>query len=660
LALPECKIGQLPLLTEAERERLVVQRNQTARAYPPPLCLHELIEAQAERTPEATAVVGQDGALTYRQLQQRANQLARHLLQLGVQAEDLVGVYLDRSAEMVAALLGILKAGAAYLPLDPLFPPERIALMLDDAHSPLIVTQQRLREELPPHQAQVVCLDGDRQQIAGRSAERPAMAVAAEQLAYVIYTSGSTGKPKGVQIPHAAVVNFLRSMAERPGMAAGERLLAVTTLSFDISVLELFLPLSVGGTVEVVAREAVADAGRLVERLSGGEVDVMQATPTTWRMLVEAGWAGNPQLKILCGGEAFPPELAEALLPRCGSLWNMYGPTETTIWSSVHQVQAAGGPVPLGEPIANTQFYLLDRYGNLTPEGVPGELHIGGRGLARGYRNRPELTREKFIADPFGAGPESRLYRTGDLARYQSDGELEFLGRLDHQVKVRGFRIELGEIEAALSGHAMVRSAVVAARDDGRGQTQLVGYLLCEGESRPSVGALREHLRKGLPEYMLPSAFVFLEAFPLTPNGKVDRRALPAPETSRPLLEDAYAPPESDLERRLAAIWCEVLQLEQVGVNDNFFDLGGHSLLLVQLANRLRDVAGREIPILDLFKYPTVRTLAEFLRGGAGDEQDAKTEDDAAQSAVDGKSRLLRLRQKRRTGAVSGDSSDAS
>jgi aminoglycoside N3'-acetyltransferase len=430
-------------------------------------------------------------------------------------------------------------------------------------------------------------------------------------------TSGSTGLPKGVAIEHRSVVNFLASMRREPGLRAGDRLLAVTTLSFDIAGLELYLPLAVGACVEVVSREVAADPARLRERLAHSGATVMQATPASWRMLVEAGWERAPALKVLCGGEALGRELANALLARACEVWNLYGPTETTIWSAAYKLdgkQGAGSAVPLGRPIANTQLYVLDEAMQPVPAGVAGELYIGGAGLARGYLNRPELTAEKFVPDPFGPVPGGRLYRTGDLARYRPDGTLEYLGRIDHQVKVRGYRIELGEVEAVLRKQAGVREAVVVAREAMPGDQRLVAYVVPAQGPGPAVSELRDFVKAQLPDYMVPSAFVLLDALPLTPNGKVDRRALPAPDYARPELEKGLVAPHDAFERQLTHMWEDLLGVTPIGVQDDFFALGGHSLLAVQLFAHVEKWTGQHLPLAILFQNPTIAQLASSLR----------------------------------------------
>ncbi|MEQ8962627.1 MAG: amino acid adenylation domain-containing protein, partial [Coleofasciculus sp. C2-GNP5-27] len=469
-----------------ELQQRLEQLNQTQTYYPADYCIHQLIEQAERRTPDKIAIRFDGQTLTYRELNRRANQVAHYLQTLQVRPDVLVGICLERSLDMVVGLLGILKAGGAYVPLDPAYPQERLALMIEDSQVPVIVTEQDQLTRLPDTQAQVVCLDRDQQAIAQHSPENLDSGVTPDHLAYTIYTSGSTGKPKGVQVLHRGVVNFLTSMSVAPGLTPKDTLLAVTTICFDIAALELYLPLIVGADIVLVTRDVAADATQLSPVLQESGATVMQATPATWRMLLAAGWQGNAQLKILCGGEPMSRELARQLLERSASLWNMYGPTETTIWSAVHKVESADKPIPIGRPIANTQIYLAHPQQNssdpirFVPVEEPGELLIGGVGLARGYFNRPDLTDERFIPDPFSPEPGARLYRTGDLARYLPDGTLECLGRLDHQVKIRGFRIELGEIESALYQHPGIRDAVVVARDDSSGEKRLVAYLVSD------------------------------------------------------------------------------------------------------------------------------------------------------------------------------------
>ncbi len=633
IANPEQRLLDLPLLTEQERYQLLVEWNHTQTNYPHEICIHQLFEAQVERTPDAVAVVFDDLQLTYRELNARANKVARYLQTLGVGPEVLVGICVERSLDMVVGLLGILKAGGAYVPLDPQLPQERLVLMLNDSQVPILLTTQNLGAQLPDQEVRLVCLDADLKGMALESQDNPISGVKSDNLAYVIYTSGSTGQPKGVEICHSSAANFLNSIQQQPGLTNDDILLAVTTISFDIAVLELYLPLIVGAKVVLVSREVASDGRQLLAQLVKSGATVMQATPATWRLLLAAGWSETPRLKILCGGEALPQELANQLLEKSTIVWNLYGPTETTVWSTVKKVEAdrtKDTTSSIGRPIANTQIYLLDAHLQPVPIGVPGELHIGGAGLARGYRHRIELTQQKFIPNPFFKSDEfkvmsdefeenssiqnskfSRLYKTGDLARYLLDGNIEYLGRIDHQVKIRGFRIELGEVESALAQHPNVQQTVVTAREDTPGNQRLVAYIVPHQQPSPTIDQLRRFLKQQLPEYMVPTAFAILEAMPLTPNGKVDRRALPVPESNRE--QATFAPARTPIEEMLALIWADVLGVKLVGVLDNFFILGGHSLLATQVISRVRTTMNVELPLRSLFEAPTIAELAEYV-----------------------------------------------
>ncbi len=591
---------------------------QTQVDYPRDLCIHQILEDRARRNPESVALEFQGRVLTYGELDARANQLAHFLRGRGVKAERLVGVCLDRSIEMVVALLGVLKAGGAYVPLDPAYPSDRISYVLEDAHVSLLLTQESMLATLPPTSAEIICLDPDWGAFADVDSGRVAAVVEPGNLAYVIYTSGSTGRPKGVQLEHRSVVNFLCSMQREPGMTANDVLVAVTTLSFDIAGLELYLPLLAGGRLVVAPREATYDGRLLRQLLDESGATVMQATPTTWRVLLESGWEGNLRVKVLVGGEALSADLASQLALRCGSVWNMYGPTETTIWSSVYKVEGRDEKlVPIGKPIANTTFHILDGERQPVEKGAEGELYIGGEGLARGYFERSELTAEKFVPDPSSSTPNARLYRTGDLARYRPDGNVEFLGRIDNQVKIRGFRIELGEIEAVLEQHTGVTQAVVTAREDTPGDKRLVAYFVRAAAHSVASNELRSHAAKQLPDYMLPAAFVQMAKLPLTPNGKVDRKALPAPTLADFEIRTEFLAPRDETERKLVQLFEQVLGVSPISVNVSFFDLGGRSILAARLFTKILHVFGKELPLSTLFHSPTVEQLAKELQPSA-------------------------------------------
>ena len=617
---PQQNLRELPLLSPAQRQQLLVDWNNTKTDYPQDQCIHQLFEAQVERTPDAIAVVFETQQLTYTELNCRANQLAHYLQSLGVGPEVLVGILVERSLEMIVGLLGILKAGGAYVPLDPDYPIERISFMLKDAAVKVLLTQQQLIDKLPEHQAQLFCLDANWTFISESSTLNLINTVTSENLAYVIYTSGSTGLPKGVQIPHSGVTNFLYSMKQKLGLTAKDILLAVTTICFDIAALEFYLPLLVGSQVVLLRREQTTDGRKLSEKLVQSGATIMQATPASWQLLLGSEWPGNHQLKILCGGEALPPELSHQLLQRSECLWNVYGPTETTIWSTIYQVESDLQATDtkdtfesIGRPIFNTQIYILDSNLQPVPIGIPGELHIGGAGLARGYLNRPELTEEKFISNPFDNskvnGQNSKLYKTGDLARYLPDGNIKYLGRIDNQVKIRGFRIELGEIEVVLSHRPDVQTTAVIVREDTPGDKRLVAYVVLADDSQTTSSELRQFLANQLPAYLVPNTFVILDSLPLTPNGKCDRRALPLPNPELNRSVD-YVAPDNPTQEAIAAIFSQVLKLEKVGIYDNLFEMGGNSLQATQVISRLRESFSLELPLRRLFEQPTVADLA--------------------------------------------------
>ncbi len=609
VADPGCPVGDLPLLSPAEVEQLVTGWNDTAEPFPADLCVHERIAAQAARTPEAVALSFGGEPLFYQELVERAGRLARRLVRLGVGPDVPVGLCADRSPALLVGVLGILQAGGAYVPLDPTHPRERLGAILADSGLRVLVTENALLGTLPHHGVPLVLLDGE---TAG-DGRVPLPRVHPENLAYVLFTSGSTGRSKGVAVSHRGVMNFLTTLAARAGFSAGDVVVALTTLSFDIAVTELLLPLTIGARIELVRRETAGDARLLAAALESAGATVLQATPATWTLLVDGGWQGRPGLKALCGGEALPRALADRLLLRAAELWNLYGPTETTVWSTLHRITADERRVPIGHPLGNTTVHLLGRWGELVPVGVVGELWIGGAGLARGYHGRPDLTAERFLPDPFAA-PGARLYRTGDLARRLPDGALDYLGRADFQVKVRGHRIELGEIEAALRRHPDVRDAVAVVRQDAPDEKRLAAYVVPAQGKGIGAAALADFLRGILPASMIPAAFSFLPALPLTPSGKVDRRALPAPD--RRAAAAGAVEPRDPLEELLAGVWAEVLRLDRVGVHDDFFLLGGHSLLATQVISRLHQALGMEVPLRWLFEAPTVAGLARKILAG--------------------------------------------
>ena len=609
---PEQSIDELPMLTQAERTQLLVEWNSTSMEYPRDLCLHELLEKRAQRSPDRTALVYENQSISYGELNARANQLAHHLQTFGVGPDVLVGILVERSLDMVIGVLGILKAGGAYVPLDPGFPQNRLNYMIEDSGMRVLLTHRDLVKEFSSLPPIVVRMDSDWNEIARNSTESSELPhLAQDNLAYVLYTSGSTGKPKGVAIPHSAIVNFLVSMQSAPGCSETDTLLAVTTLSFDIAALELYLPLLSGGAVVVASSADTHDPRRLIERIRQSDCTIMQATPATYRALVQAEWTGNRDLKLLCGGEPLAPDLTTELLPLCAELWNMYGPTETTVWSTTHRITSSEVPVTIGKPIANTQIYVLDSHRNLVAPGAIGELYIGGEGLARGYLYRDDLTRERFVPSPFSHG--ARIYRTGDLARWRSDGTLECLGRVDNQVKIRGFRIELGEIETVLHSHPQIADCAVVARVESAVDKQLVAFFKPKSGGMPSLDDLRAHLEKELPPYMIPAKFIPLERLPLTPNGKIDRNALPADATNLSAA-DSHAQPHDVLEQMLSQIWSRILKVKQIGVDDNFFAIGGHSLLAVRLMTEVERLFHVRLPLATLVEAPTIADLAKVLR----------------------------------------------
>jgi amino acid adenylation domain-containing protein len=611
VADPDQPIATLPLLPPSELRQVLSDFNETYADSAPDQCLHQLIETQAARTPDRVAVSFVDDALTYEELNARANQLARHLRLRGVGPEVVVGIMASRSLEMVVGLLGILKAGGAYLPLDLSSPKERLRFLLEDSQTAVLLTQRSLLVILPEHKAQVIDLDSDWDFVATQSRENLNAVVESDHLAYVIYTSGSTGRPKGVQIQHRGLTNILDWMWRQQWVTSHDLLVAVTTIAFDIAGVELYLPLLGGARVQLASHQSAADPAALTDLIEISGATVLQMTPAAYQLLLANGWQGHKHLKLMCGGESLPRELAAQLLESSALLLNMYGPTETTIWSTVSQV-ALDGKVVIGAPIANTEVYVLDEQLQSTPVGVGGQLWIGGAGLARGYLRRPELTAERFIPHPYSILPGARLYRSGDRGRWRGDGQLEFLGRLDRQVKVRGHRVELGEVEAVLREHPCVRDCIVIESGE-QGESRLVGYLIAKGKVVLELVELRRYLRMQLPEYMVPVAWVMLKQWPLTANGKVDRRALPKPQSRSEVQVIEEEQVRSPMEELVAGVWCEVLRLKEVGRGEGFFDLGGHSLLAMQVISRVREIVGRKLSLRLIFEHPTVAGMAEQI-----------------------------------------------
>ncbi|HET9226571.1 MAG TPA: amino acid adenylation domain-containing protein, partial [Thermoanaerobaculia bacterium] len=602
VADPEIRLSALPAFGEAERHQVLVEWNATTAISAPPV----VPQFQAERAPDAVVWTGEGWRLTYAELEDRSNRLARHLRRLGAGPGTLVGLFLERDALLPVGLLGILKSGAAYLPLDLAYPPERRALVLEDAGAPLIVTCERLLDGLPDTAAHKICLE----EVATESAEPLPLTAGPDDRAYVIYTSGSTGRPKGVEIPHGALAALLAALRQLYRVGPGDVMPGITTPAFDLSVPELYLPMLGGGTTPLLDRETAADGTLLARALDAHGATVLQASPATYRQLLGSGWQGRPEMLLLCGAEALDRELADRLLPLGRGLWNFYGPTEATVWATAWRVEP-GEPISIGRPIAGYEVHLLDPRFVPVPLGAVGEICIGGPGLARGYLGRPDLTAERFVPHPGG-----RLYRTGDLGRFLPDGLLRYEGRADHQVKLRGFRIELGEIEAALRRHPAVSEAVVLRREDRPGDARLVAYLA--GSEAPAGEELRSLLRSVLPEHMVPSAFVALPALPRNPNGKVDRKALAEIRPETPA--GGRVAPRTPVEELLAAIWSRVLEVEEVGVDDDFFALGGHSLLATQVVTRIREAFGVELPVRAVFQAPTLEAQADLVtaaRAGA-------------------------------------------
>ena len=610
---PESRLSQISLLTSTEREILLTRFNDTGQQLDQASVTVQF-ERRAAAQPDRPAVIFDGDRLSYAELNRRANRLARLLQERGVTRGALVGVGLERSPDLLVALLGVLKTGAAYVPMDPRFPSERLQFMLADSKVVALIASQdsAARFDL---RADVALIDP--------ASETPALALleasdlatnpGSEDIAYVIYTSGSTGRPNGVAVSHGALANLLGAMRHRPGLRDSDIFAAVTTVSFDIAALELYLPLIVGARIELVPHDVAADGVALARLLSESEATVLQATPATWRLLIEAGWRANPEFRAFCGGESMPRDLADRLLDNVRELWNLYGPTETTIWSTAGRVERGDAAISIGQPIANTSVYVVDPTGAPTAIGVPGEIWIAGAGVAAGYHNRPELNAARFVSDPFTGRSGARLYRTGDLGRWGADARLYHMGRLDRQVKLRGFRIELGEIEARLHTHPAVARAVVVAQDLTAERPRLIAYIVYHPASELTATEMRRHIKKDLPDYMVPSTFVPLDALPLTANGKIDVRALPDPFKSAAGMSGEYEPPEPGLEQLIAEVWRELLQVDRVAASDNFFEIGGNSLLSVRAVSVIEARAGCRLQPRILF-FQNLRQLAATAR----------------------------------------------
>ncbi|EPX59032.1 Long-chain-fatty-acid--CoA ligase [Cystobacter fuscus DSM 2262] len=624
LEQPGQTLGDLPLMSADEQRRLLIDWNDTRTSYPEDKCFHELFEAQAARTPDAIAVEYMDQRLDYRELNQRANRIAHQLIGLGIGPESLVGVCVHRSLELMVALLGVLKAGAAYVPLDPSYPAQRLAYVLEDAGVAALLTQRELLTKLPGRSVRTLCVDGDGDELVRNSPDNPRGRATPGSLAYIIYTSGSTGRPKGVMVQHRGLVNYLAWCEHAYAVDGGRGAPVVTSIGFDATITSLFTPLLAGKKVVLLPEQEELSALMNVLRAER-DFSLVKLTPAHLDLLrnsMPAEQAAGGTRAFIVGGEALARESLAFWRTHAPEtkIINEYGPTETVVGCCTHEVTSlafASGNVPIGRPIANTQLYILDARLRPVPVGVSGELYIGGAGVARGYLHRPELTAERFICDPFSTEPGARLYKTGDLARYLADGKIEFLGRADDQVKIRGFRVELGEVEAALRLHPRVQDAAVVAQPEAGGGNRLVAYIVWKNPSGNTLPVeVRHFLAESLPHYMVPAAIVSLDKLPLTSHGKLDRTALPLPDNARPALEATYVRPSNDLEQLIAAVWQEVLQLDKVGVNDNFFDLGGHSLLAAQVRHKLEEQLKRDISLVQLLQYPTIRALAGFLARG--------------------------------------------
>ena len=667
---PEVTVDELKILSDAERNQLLIEFNRTASDYEKDVCIHHLFERQVERSPHAIAVVFEGQQLSYAELNASANRLAHLLRQHGVGPDARVALCMDRSVQMIVGLLGILKAGGSYVPLNPEHPGPRLLHQLSETHALAVISEERLLNRLPDFDCEVIALDRDSELLEHQPVTNPDVHVAPQNLAYVIYTSGSTGKPKGVAISHESLVNYTRFMCEKLQIdmaSSGSPLqfATVSTIGADLGNTCIFPSLVSGGSLHIFSHERATEGQLFADYISSHSIDVLKITPSHLSALVAAQDHTSviPRRHLILGGEALPLSLAERIskLARDCRLINHYGPTETTVGSLTFNIEEKDdsarvySTIPIGRPIANTEAYILDQNFEPSPTGVAGELYIGGAGLARGYLNQPAQTAERFIPNPFSIQTGARLYKTGDLARYLPDGNIEFIGRNDHQVKIRGFRVELGEIEAALARHAAVRQSVVMATGDGAGDARLIAYVAASSDARPTSNDLREFLRKELPDYMVPHLFVMLKSLPLMANGKVDRRALPSPEQAEAGKETVFVGPRTPAEEAIASIWAEVLKVSKVSIHDNFFNLGGHSLLITQVVARLRKVFKVELPLRSLFESPTIAQLAERIEAAEREEADRML-DELENLSDEEAERLLELEMRKEGGDVEATS----
>lgn len=594
--------------------------NDTFAAYPKDKALPFFLSKCADSFASSTAIIFNERLLTFKEVSENSNRLAAFLIDNNIKPGDIIGLAVDRSPEMIISLLAILKAGAAYVPLDPEYPKDRVEFMLEDSSAKILLTSAKYHNHFDSA-AKEILLEDIWKKLDSYPAAETSVAISGNDLAYVLYTSGSTGKPKGVQIRHYNLVNFLLSMQKEPGMHPEDKVLIVTTISFDIAGLEIYLPLITGAQIVLTTSDTAKDGRELLDIVKDQQISFMQATPYTWRMMLEAGWNEKLSLKILCGGEAMPKDLVNKLVERTSALWNMYGPTETTIWSTIKLI-TSDQDITIGKPIDNTRVYILDENLNNLTDGEIGELYIGGDGVAKGYLNREKLTSERFIANPFSQNPEDRIYRTGDLGKIKESGDIQCLGRIDHQVKVRGYRIELEEIEHALVKQADVKEAVVIAREDTPGDPRLVGYIVLNSgtalnDIKQLTGNWQLALLDSLPEYMVPDDFMLIDAVPITPNGKIDRKALPRPDYNDIARKGEYIAPRTDAEKKLAGIWQEKMKLDKISITDNFFELGGRSLVAVQIMASIEKLTGKRLPLATLFEHATIEKLALVLNADA-------------------------------------------